>query len=89
LGGVKGAVVNWLDNARAVARRYQDPGLSALLVAPVLLIFVAEPLAFEGFVPPLISHSESSSSVWFFCWSSGRLTTARSLSLESLAPSAE
>jgi hypothetical protein len=47
--------VNWLDNARAVARRYQDPCLSALLVAQVVLIFVAEPLAFEGFEPPLIA----------------------------------
>ena len=47
--------MNWLDNARAVARRYQDPCLSALLVAQVVLIFVAEPLAFEGFEPPLIA----------------------------------
>jgi Ion channel len=47
--------VNWLDRARAVARRYQDPSLSALLVAEVLLIFIAEPLAFEGFEPPLIA----------------------------------
>jgi hypothetical protein len=47
--------VNWLDNARAVARRYQDPALSALLVAQLLLIFIAEPLAFEGFEAPLIA----------------------------------
>jgi Ion channel len=47
--------VNWLDKARAAAKRYQDPGLSALLVAQVLLIFIAEPLAFEGFEPPLIA----------------------------------
>jgi hypothetical protein len=47
--------VNWLNNARAAAKRYQDPGLSALLVAQALLIFVAEPLAFEGFEPPLIA----------------------------------
>jgi hypothetical protein len=47
--------VNWLDKARAAARRYQDPGLSALLVAQVILIFIAEPLAFEGFEAPLIA----------------------------------
>lgn len=47
--------MNWLDNARDVARRYQDPGLSALLVAQIILIFIAEPLAFEGFEPPLIA----------------------------------
>ena len=47
--------MNWLNNARAAAKRYQDPGLSALLVAQALLIFVAEPLAFEGFEPPLIA----------------------------------
>jgi Ion channel len=47
--------VNWLINARALAKRYQDPALTALLVAQVLLIFIAEPLAFEGFEPPLIA----------------------------------
>ncbi len=47
--------MNWLDNARAVAGRYQDPCLSALLVAQVVLIFIAEPLAFEGFELPLIA----------------------------------
>jgi hypothetical protein len=47
--------VNWLNNARAVAKRYQDPGLSALMVAQLILIFIAEPLAFEGFEPPLIA----------------------------------
>jgi hypothetical protein len=46
--------VNWLNKARALAKRYQDPALTALLVAQVLLIFIAEPLAFEGFEPPLI-----------------------------------
>jgi hypothetical protein len=47
--------VNWLNNARALAKRYQDPALTALLIAQVLLIFIAEPLAFEGFEPPLIA----------------------------------
>jgi hypothetical protein len=46
--------VNWLKKARALAKRYQDPALTALLVAQVLVIFIAEPLAFEGFEPPLI-----------------------------------
>ena len=48
-------VSNWLKNTRAVSKRYQDPGLSALLVAQLILIFVAEPLAFEGLEPPLIA----------------------------------
>lgn len=48
-------VSNWLENIRAVSNRYQDPGLSALMVAQLILIFVAEPLAFEGFEPPLIA----------------------------------
>jgi hypothetical protein len=48
-------VSSWLENIRAVSKRYQDPGLSALMVAQILLIFVAEPLAFEGFEPPLIA----------------------------------
>ena len=48
-------VSNWLKNTRAVSKRYQDPGLSALMVAQLILIFVAEPLAFEGFEPPLIA----------------------------------
>lgn len=47
-------VSNWLENVRAVSKRYQDPGLSALLAAQLILAFVAEPLAFEGFEPPLI-----------------------------------
>jgi hypothetical protein len=46
--------VNWLNKARALAKRRQDPALTALLVAQVLLIFIAEPLAFEGFEPPLV-----------------------------------
>jgi hypothetical protein len=46
---------NWLENTRAMSKRYQDPGLSALLAAQLILIFVAEPLAFEGFEPPLIA----------------------------------
>jgi hypothetical protein len=48
-------VSNWLENIRAVSKRYQDPGLSALMVAQLILIFIAEPLAFEGFEPPLIA----------------------------------
>jgi hypothetical protein len=48
-------VSNWLENTRAVSKRYQDPSLSALLVAQLILIFIAEPLAFEGFEPPLIA----------------------------------
>ena len=48
-------VRNWLENIRAVSKRYQDPGLSALLWAQLILLFVAEPLAFEGFEPPLIA----------------------------------
>jgi hypothetical protein len=48
-------VSNWLENIRAVSKRYQDPDLSALLVAQLILIFIAEPLAFEGFEPPLIA----------------------------------
>jgi hypothetical protein len=46
---------NWLETTRAVSKRYQDPGLSALLAAQLILVFVAEPLAFEGFEPPLIA----------------------------------
>jgi hypothetical protein len=49
------SVSNWLKNTRAVSERYQDPSLSALMVAQVILIFVAEPLAFEGFEPPLVA----------------------------------
>ncbi len=49
------SVSNWLENTRAVSKRYQDPGLSALLAAQIILVFVAEPLAFEGFEPPLIA----------------------------------
>jgi hypothetical protein len=48
-------VSNWLENIRAVSKRYQDPGLSALMVAQLILIFIAEPLAFEGFEPPLVA----------------------------------
>jgi hypothetical protein len=48
-------VSDWLRNTRALSKRYQDPCLSALLVAQLILIFVAEPLAFEGFEPPLIA----------------------------------
>jgi hypothetical protein len=48
-------VSNWLENIRAVSKRYQDPDLSALLVAQLILIFIAEPLAFEGFEPPLVA----------------------------------
>lgn len=44
----------WLDDIRAISRRYQDPGLSALLAAQLILAFVAEPLAFEGVELPLI-----------------------------------
>jgi hypothetical protein len=49
------SVSNWLKNTRAVSERYQDPSLSALMVAQVILIFAAEPLAFEGFEPPLVA----------------------------------
>lgn len=45
---------NWLETTRAVSKRYQDPSLSALLAAQIILVFLAEPLAFEGFEPPLI-----------------------------------
>ena len=45
----------WLENIRALSKRYQDPGLSALLAGQIILVFVAEPLAFEGFEPPLIA----------------------------------
>ena len=48
-------VSSLLENTRAVSKRYQDPGLSAQMVAQLILIFVAEPLAFEGFEPPLIA----------------------------------
>ena len=40
---------------RALSKRYQGPGLSALLAGQIILVFVAEPLAFEGFEPPLIA----------------------------------
>jgi hypothetical protein len=46
---------NWLKHASAMSRRYQDPGLSALLVAQLVLIFVAEPLDAEGIAPPLVA----------------------------------
>ena len=48
-------MLSWLNTIRAVAKRYRDPGLSALLAAQLILIFIAEPLAFEGFEPPLIA----------------------------------
>jgi Ion channel len=48
------SVSNWLKDTRSVSKRYQDPCLSALLAAQIILVFVAEPLAFEGFEPPLI-----------------------------------
>ena len=48
-------VSSWLEQIRAASKRYQDPGLSALLAAQVILVFLAEPLAFEGFEPPLIA----------------------------------
>ena len=44
---------NWLTRAQIASSRYQDPGLSALLVALLVVIFLAEPLAFEGFVLPV------------------------------------
>ena len=46
---------SWPDRLRAAAKRYEDPGLSALLAAQLILIFVAEPLAFEGFEFPLVA----------------------------------
>ena len=46
-------VGNWLKHPRAMSKRYQDPGLSALLVAQLVLVFVAEPLDSEGVAPPL------------------------------------
>jgi len=46
-------VGNWLQHAHAVSKRYQDPGLSALLVVQLVLIFVVEPLASQGVAPPL------------------------------------
>ena len=46
---------SWPDKLRAAVKRYEDPGLSALLAAQLILIFVAEPLAFEGFELPLIA----------------------------------
>ena len=45
-------VGDWLKQVRVVCRRYQDPGLSALLSAQLVLIFVAEPLAFDGIAFP-------------------------------------
>jgi hypothetical protein len=45
---------NWLTHTRVASSRYQDPGLSALLVALLVMIFLAEPLAFEGFVVPVV-----------------------------------
>jgi hypothetical protein len=45
---------NWLTHTRIASSHYQDPGLSTLLVAPLVMIFLAEPLAFEGFVPPVV-----------------------------------
>ena len=44
---------NWLTHVQLASSRYQDPGLSALLVALLVMIFLAEPLAFEGFVLPV------------------------------------
>jgi hypothetical protein len=43
---------NWLKHTRITCRRYQDPGLSALLWAQLVLIFVAEPLALHGIALP-------------------------------------
>jgi ion channel len=49
------SVSSGLKKIRAVSKRYQDPGLSALLAAQLILAFVGEPLAFEGFEFPLIA----------------------------------
>jgi hypothetical protein len=46
---------SWPNRLRAAAKRYEDPGLSALMAAQLILIFVAEPLAFEGFELPLVA----------------------------------
>lgn len=51
-----GIASDWLKNTRAAARRYQDPGLTALMAAQFFLIFVAEPLAFKGFEPLLVAN---------------------------------
>jgi hypothetical protein len=48
-------MLSWLNTIRASAKRYQDPGLSALLAMQLILVFVAEPLAFEGFESPLVA----------------------------------
>ena len=45
---------NWLTHTRIASSHYQDLGLSALLVALLVMIFLAEPLAFEGFVLPAV-----------------------------------
>ena len=78
--------MNWLNNARALAKRYQDPGLTALLVAQVLLIFIAEPLAFEGFEPPLVALAIIVVGL-ILLLVSDRIIMARSSSLESPASS--
>jgi len=46
-------MVAWLKQAHAVAHRWQDPTLSALMATLLILIFVAEPLAFKGITYPL------------------------------------
>lgn len=46
---------DWLKHAYAACNRYRDSKLSALLVTQLVLIFVAEPLALEGFAFPLIA----------------------------------
>jgi hypothetical protein len=48
-------MLSLLETIRAVSRRYQDPGLTALLAVQLVLIFVTQPLAYEGFEPPLIA----------------------------------
>src|SRR6516225_4777868 len=45
---------NWLTHVQLASSHHQDPGLSALLVALLVMIFLAEPLAFEGFVLPVV-----------------------------------
>ena len=45
----------WLNFTHSAARSQRDPILSALLVAQITLIFVAEPLALAGVASPLIA----------------------------------
>jgi len=55
----------WMQDAHAMAYRHEDPALSALLAAQLLLIFIAEPLAVNDYSYPLIATGIIAASLIF------------------------